>query len=861
MKELLRILLSVFLLAGLSLSGQAIHIPGGDISYTCVGQDSFLVSLHFSRECTGPMAPSSTTLQWTSTCGASFNQTVTTNNISGDTLDQICPSIPVNCTGTFPIYTWHTYTGLVVLSPSCTQWRVAFFECCRATALNLTGSTNALVYDAILNTGAGICNESPVFSGNPVPFLCTNQLQSFNPGVSDPDGDSLVFSLDTALSNFNNFAGYNSGFSGQSPITNLSINPLTGQMDFNTNQGGNYVVVVAVDEYRNGLWLGQVKRDFIITVNFCGNQSPTLQQGGLSNLHPDATLIDSVSVEVTNGDTLAFDLVFDDANPGDTLRIQTNLSAILPGASFSVSGLNPLTFSVNWTATGLTTGWYSFVLEVFDNACPLEAITSKAIRVKVNTGTYTIADPTVCTGDSVTLFTEGGSTFNWSVLSGDPINLGSNFSCNPCANPIATPSITTTYVVTSNLPMFNTDTVTINIGGNFNYTVSQSADSICWGDTAQLTAIPTTGGTYSLNWSPIGQVDNPNGFATGATFNQTGINTIVVTINNGNGCVKNEVFSIVVQPELSLTASVNSVICDNLHGVSVAGIGGTLPYLYGISGGGPLDTIDSFSGLSSGNAFLLIQDGLGCNFDSLVVLPDLSGPEIISITDQLPSCAGDSNGAFSVQTSGGSGPLSYQINGGNAQVADFFLNLSAGNYTIVVSDSQVCTDTLLFQLTEPDPINISTTTTPDNGTGNGSMLVQASGGSPPYFYTLDGIGTQTDSLFNLLSNGSYTGKVVDQNGCEISISDSILSSVGIGEVAIFPGLILFPMPNSGILWFGNLPLMPVSWKLTDLTGRLMDHGNLDQGERKISLEGVASGSYWLTLSTRDGQATYPVIRR
>ena len=63
--------------------------------------------------------------------------------------------------------------------------------------------------------------------------------------------------------------------------------------------------------------------------------------------------------------------------------------------------------------------------------------------------------------------------FNWSVVAGPPMTPG-NFSCNPCSNPVASPTATTTYQVVSNLSgtCDNIDTVTVFVVPSFTYNVT-----------------------------------------------------------------------------------------------------------------------------------------------------------------------------------------------------------------------------------------------------------------------------------------------------------------------------------------------------------------------------------------------------
>ncbi len=154
-------------------------------------------------------------------------------------------------------------------------------------------------------------------------------------------------------------------------------------------------------------------------------------------------------------------------------------------------------------------------------------------------------DTAICLGQSVQLVaTSTGSNFVWSLVSGDPIT-GANFSCTNCANPIASPSVTSTYAVSSTSGSgcvdYDTVTVTVNsiptpsiyydtplsfcIGDSVTlYTDSYSAYSWSNGGTDSLTTVYTTG-TYTVT------ITDSNGCQ--ASANQSVTNYSLPTVNAG----------------------------------------------------------------------------------------------------------------------------------------------------------------------------------------------------------------------------------------------------------------------------------------------------------------------------------------
>lgn len=124
---------------------------------------------------------------------------------------------------------------------------------------------------------------------------------------------------------------------------------------------------------------------------------------------------------------------------------------------------------------------------------------------------------TLCVGESSQLSVSGGMNFQWSVYSGDPIT-ASNFSCTSCDDPVATPTETTTYMVTSENASGCTDfdTVTVVVNPLPGPAISTNGPtSFCDGGSVELTAdfasdydwstgensqtiVADTSGTYSL---------------------------------------------------------------------------------------------------------------------------------------------------------------------------------------------------------------------------------------------------------------------------------------------------------------------------------------------------------------------------
>lgn len=127
------------------------------------------------------------------------------------------------------------------------------------------------------------------------------------------------------------------------------------------------------------------------------------------------------------------------------------------------------------------------------------------------------------------------------------------------------------------------------------------------------------------------------------------------------------------------------------------------------------------------------------------------------------NCAGDSNGTAMVTASGGTPQYSYLWNTGDTSSS--ISNLSAGVYTVMVSDSAGCMKTDSITVTEPSAITSSVTTTAVTcpGGNDGAVDLSASGGTGSYTYSWT-TGDTSQDLSNSAA-GMYTVTVMDSLGC------------------------------------------------------------------------------------------------
>ncbi|MFY9309013.1 MAG: gliding motility-associated C-terminal domain-containing protein [Bacteroidia bacterium] len=581
---------------------KASHIAGGDLSYICLGNNQYQINLNLFVDCNGFDPGDQQFVDFVSSCGATTNITVDVLNPGGTEISQLCSSQISNSTcngGNLPGMWVFYYTGVVTLAPPCDTWTMSWNTCCRnAAILNLDSPDSQGSYiEATLNSATAACNNSPSFTSQPIPYVCANQAVNYNYGIVETDGDSLHYSLVNAMDVGPINLTYSSGYSATSPIPGITVNPTTGVLSFTPTAIGNFVVVVLVEEFDdNGMLIGTVMRDIQFVVQNCGNLVPDPNAGAISNLTGAAVQSGPFAIELCEGVSFSFTATYTDPDPTDSLMLVSNIASVLPGATITTSGANPMTATVNWTApAGSANTNTSFSITINDGACPVVGQQTFVYDINVNPRTLGGPDKIICGPQSATMNGTGGSTFTWSVISGDPIVVGTNFSCNPCANPVVKPSVTTTYEVVSDLSgtCVNKDTVTITVVPDFSFTTTQSTDTLCLQQQVQLGISGSPAGAYVFGWSPATYLDDDSIANPLASITVPGTYDYQVNITSPFGCLKKDTVTVTVLPEIRTYAFADTTLCLSQSGFLSAN-GGT-SFVWSSISGSPVTVGSNFS--------------------------------------------------------------------------------------------------------------------------------------------------------------------------------------------------------------------------------------------------------------------------
>ena len=296
---------------------------------------------------------------------------------------------------------------------------------------------------------------------------------------------------------------------------------------------------------------------------------------------------------------------------------------------------------------------------------------------------------------------------------------------------------------------------------------------ICNGSIA---ATPHGGnGAYTYLWTPTGQV-TPT--ATGLC---AGNYTVSVTDSCGDvGTASVLLTAIPISVSAAVTA--NNKCNGNCNGSAITTVGlATSPYTYKWSPSGGSNA--TATGLCAGNYIVTVTDKNGCTGTATATITQPAALVTNILTQTNILCNGAATGSATAKTSGGVSPYTYKWSPTNQTTATA-TGLSAGVYTLTVTDSNACTATITATITQPT--QVTTTFTINNvlcNGGTGSATVNASGGVSPYTYLWTPT-NQTAATATRLSAGAYTIKVTDNNGCTLTNSITITQPVVLNVTTI-----------------------------------------------------------------------------
>jgi gliding motility-associated-like protein len=247
---------------------------------------------------------------------------------------------------------------------------------------------------------------------------------------------------------------------------------------------------------------------------------------------------------------------------------------------------------------------------------------------------------------------------------------------------------------------------------------SDIQDATCDANNGSI-QIQVTGGTtpYDYSWS--------NG-TTNMNLNNSMAGTYSLAVTDKNGCIATYTGTISSVSNLMVSTLQQDVLCYGQSNGEIQVIvrNGNAPYQYNWSNGASGNVVDS---LSAGNYAVLITDSFGCNTTLTITIaqPDsinleLSSPQYGSGTNI--SLSGGNDGSILSLTDGGTQPYNYQWS--NGSTADNLYNLTAGIYSLTITDQNGCPAFKSIVLTEPFKLEMPSGFSPNADNSNDFFVVR-----------------------------------------------------------------------------------------------------------------------------------------
>ena len=273
MKKLFTTLLIVLI----SLSTFASHLMGGQIVATNLGGYDYEIKLTAYRDTIGiPMATSAMFEINMDSAGVMIPinfLTVLADSMSGGLVMGVSAAYGVEV---------YTYTDTITL-PGDGYYTISWQDCCRNHAIiNMSNAGNEyFALSTSFTVDSLNPNSSPSYLSLPVAYLPSDTLWQYNPLPFDPDGDSLAWSLTTPLDgNGTLVAGYQ--FLDDTTLYSNASHPfaldsVTGELSWDAKMHGNFVAAFLIEEYRNGVKIGEMRRDMqYIVISDTSNYLPVV---------------------------------------------------------------------------------------------------------------------------------------------------------------------------------------------------------------------------------------------------------------------------------------------------------------------------------------------------------------------------------------------------------------------------------------------------------------------------------------------------------------------------------------------------------------------------------------------------------
>ncbi len=472
---------------------------------------------------------------------------------------------------------------------------------------------------------------------------------------------------------------------------------------------------------------------------------------------------------------------------------------------------NSLKYSIDGGATfvssnvfnALAAGDYDVVVQYSYGGSVCETVpqTVTIVAAEAISGTAELSQSYTCEGDgtiTVTGVTGGDAPYTYSID-------GVNFQSGNTFTGLTAGTYTIT-VQDSNACTGITNDIVIEALNPPTDLVFDIPTVTCPANTTTITITNTTGGTGVLEYQIIAPTASATPYQTTTSFPDLEPGSYTFQVRDENGCTYTETVTISPIPTPTVNAVLTSGLdCTTTPDAIITGtITGSAPFTYAVSVNGATytnlgatTTPFTYNTSTAGTYQFEITDANGCIAQSSTIIVNPIAPPALSliVESQPILCNGDENGALDITIDDTVGTPPFVINVNNDTTSTDYgsqtSGLSAGTYTVTITDANLCFSSETVTISQPDPIVLDFDTVDitctAGGISQGSVIINSvSGGTSPYNYFVTGTNGYSNSelnntgstsiSFDVVDFGLYQINVVDANGCSILVQDVLVAS-------------------------------------------------------------------------------------
>ncbi len=398
-----------------SSHAKAARVWGADISWTCKGDSTFLITLTVYGDCnTGQ--PGASTLSLHSQNSKCSNTILTYTGgtlVNGKDITPVCNKYCTRCSNSscsfpFGIEQWEINQTVHFSSTACCNYEIQWGECCRDSSLT-TIKPGRFFINALLDRCDTPCNNSPYFTSPPISVIAANKCYIFNYGVTDNNldalgnPDSLLYELVNPLDSESLPVTWNAPYNYLEPLKyfgafgnpnakwgasnnnckGFHLDSATGNLYFKPMKTDTTDFALQVQTWKiNALGIpymsSYVTRDAeIIIIDSNSNHLPTIT--GINGTY-------AKTIDYCVDKTTCFTIVTYDQDQTDSVTVTWDTALAPLGATFTANNgvVKHPVGKFCWKPTQARSYPYYFTITAQDNACPLNGRTSQSYSIIVH---------------------------------------------------------------------------------------------------------------------------------------------------------------------------------------------------------------------------------------------------------------------------------------------------------------------------------------------------------------------------------------------------------------------------------------------------------------------------------------------